>query len=187
MSIIKTYKTEHDEWITAHLEDATYNELAMRFNAEFGMNVSGVALRHRAGRLGLNKTLNRSHVMHGELLRKNWLLPIGTERIVGGVVLVKVDDVRGGYRRASPHGCKSGGCWRKKAYINWENEYGGVPESKRLIYLDGDSLNCDINNLYFADIRVQMHVARQGYLTGNRELTLAAIKWYELFYALKEL
>ncbi len=187
MTIIKTYKPEHDRWLVEHLEDGTYKELAAHFNATFGMNVSGEALRHRADRIGLNKKLNRGRVKTGELMRNHRVFPVGTETIFGGIVLVKVSDVRGSYHNPSPHGHKDGGNWRKKAYINWENAYGSIPEGKRLVYLDGNSLNCDVNNLYFTDVGIQMHVARHGYLSENRDLTLAAIKWYELRNALKKI
>jgi hypothetical protein len=42
-----------------------------------------------------------------------------------------------------------------------------------------------VDNLYFTATGVQMHVARQGYQTGDKNLTLAAVKWYELHNALK--
>ena len=180
------YTKEQDAWIAEHLEEGTYTELAEMFSAEFGVTQSAEALRHRVARIGKRKELNRSRITKGKLLRTDWELPIGSERITDGVVWVKVDSVRGRYNKKKPGGYTNGGNWRRKAYVNWEKAYGSVPKGKRLVYLDGDSTNCDVENLYFTDVSVQMHVARHGYQYGNAELTLAAVKWYELHETLKK-
>lgn len=179
------YTKQHDEWLTHNLESGEYKELAIMFNELFGTKINGEALRHRAQRLGLKKQYNSSRCKRGEVLNKKAILPIGTERIADGIVWVKVEDVRSRYNKKKPGGYQNGGNWRKKAYINWERKYGCIPNGKRLIYLDGNSLNCDVENLYFADVGVQMHISRHKMLTGNRELTLAAIKRYELIVAVR--
>ena len=187
MSGIKKYSSIHDNWLREHLEDGTYKELAERFNSEFITKTTANGLRKRADRLGLDKKLNRSHAVKGGLLNKKSWVPIGTERVTDGIVWVKVADERGRYNKKCPGGYTNGGNWRKKAYINWEKEYGSIPQGKRLIYLDGNSLNCDVDNLYFADVAIQMHLARRGWQSSNRELTLAGIKWLELHKVLKDL
>ena len=187
MTIIKKYKPFHDAWLSEHLEDGTYKELAERFEAEFGIHTSETALRHRADRIGLDKKLNRSHAVKGQLMNPDKELPVGSERITDGIVWVKVNSMRSVYNKKVSGGYTNGGNWRKKAYINWEKKYGAIPSKKRLVYLDGDSTNCDADNLCFTDVGVQMHVARQGYQNGNKDITLAAIRWYELHNALKTL
>jgi hypothetical protein len=41
-------------------------------------------------------------------------------------------------------GCRD---WRQLSHILWEQVYGPIPEGSRLIYKDGDKLNCTLENL----------------------------------------
>lgn len=183
----RKYSETEDRWIAEHLNSETYAEMAERFTAEFGRQTTGAALRHRAGRLGLNgKKCNSSRFAVGEPC-KHKVSPVGAERVTDGFVYVKVSENRGVYNKRCPGGYADGGNWRKKAYINWEKAYGSIPEGKRLIYLDGNKLNCDVSNLYFATIKVQLRLGRTGWQFTDPELTLTAIKFWELYYAIKEM
>lgn len=58
-----------------------------------------------------------------------------------GTVLVKSD----GYLwQKVGEGCRD---WRQLSHILWEQAHGPVPEGCRLIYKDGDKLNCTLSNL----------------------------------------
>ena len=180
------YTEEENRWIQEHLDAGTYPELVDLFYANFGRTVSASGLRKQVDRLGLNgRKYNRSHAVKGGCIRD--VYPIGAEYTnADGIVYIKVADNRGVYNKRLPGGYADGGNWRKKAYHNWEKAYGSIPEGKRLIYLDSNKQNCDVSNLYFTDIKIQMRLGRNGWQSTNPDLTLAAIKWLELFYALKE-
>lgn len=180
------YTEEENRWICEHINDGTYSELAVLFLARFNRTVATSGLRKQACRLGLNgKKFNSSHLVKGECRRD--VYPIGAERTdAEGIVYIKVADNRSVYNKRLTGGYASGGNWRKKAYHNWEQAYGSIPEGKRLVYLDSNKQNCDVSNLYFTDARIQMRLGRNGWQSTNPELTLAAIKLLELTYAIKE-
>lgn len=180
------YTEEENRWIREHLDAGTYPELVELFFASFGRKVSTSGLRKQVERLGLSgKKHNSSHAVKGGCIRDTY--PIGAEYTnADGIVYIKVADNRGVYNKRLPGGYADGGNWRKKAYHNWEKAYGSIPEGKRLVYLDSNKQNCDVSNLYFTDIKIQMRLGRNGWQSTNPELTLAAIKWLELFYAIKE-
>lgn len=181
------YTCEENRWICRHINEGTYPQLVDLFYARFGRAVSASGLRKQAQRLGLNGTKhNSSHLVCGEC--RHDVYPIGTEYTNSeGTVYIKVADNRGVYNKKFPGGYTNGGNWRKKAYHNWEQAYGCIPEGKRVIYLDSNKQNCDVSNLYFTDTKIQLRLARNGWQSTDRELTLAAIKWLELYYVLKEI
>lgn len=180
------YTEEENNWIIENLNVGTYPELVELFYARFNRTVTSSGLRKQIARLGLNGTkINRSWLVPGEV--RHDVYPIGAEYTnADGIVYIKVADNRGVYNKKLPGGYADGGNWRKKAYHNWEKSYGSIPEGKRLVYLDSNKQNCDVSNLYFTDTKIQMRLGRNGWQSTNPELTLAAIKWLELFYTLKE-
>lgn len=67
----------------------------------------------------------------------------------------------------------------------WIDHYGKVPKGKMVIFLDGDRNNFDIDNLYCIDRKISAVMASNNWYTSSREHTLTAIKWCELYYAMK--
>lgn len=77
------------------------------------------------------------------------------------------------------------GRWRTAGIVIWEEENGPIPEGYKLIYLDGDNSNYQLNNLYLVDLKTQYQVIRnKAYKSGNPEITKSLIKYYELRNAL---
>ena len=110
--------------------------------------------------------------------------PIGTEVIRCGFVWVKVSNI---------HCEKSGKLtssvvnWRQKSHIVWEQHYGSAPpEGYTIVFLNRDTKDCRIENLYAVSPRVMREMSKKKWWSTDRELTLAAIRWCELFYAMKE-
>ena len=185
--MIHRYTHEMDAFIRERFHSMEYKEIAMEFSLAFDVVVTGTAIRRRCCKLGITGNKENSSRKCKAMHDKN-SVPIGSERIIDGIVWVKVYDVKSVGNKKISGGYTSGGNWRKKAYINYEKAFGEIPDGKRLIYLDGDSTNCDPENLYFADVGVQMHVARHGYQdNGEKDLTLAAAKYYELVKALRDI
>lgn len=55
-----------------------------------------------------------------------------------------------------------------------------------VIHLDGNKLNCDIDNLYCIPKKFRALMNKNHWYTDSREHTLTAIKWCELYYALRK-
>ena len=169
------FSEEEDRWLSEHGRDGSYLEVAAEFNRIFGQTrTPGVIKVHcnRALHVGFkNQKYSNS-------------FPIGTEVIRCGFVWVKVSNI---------HCEKSGKLtssvvnWRQKSHIVWEQHYGSAPpEGYTIVFLNRDTKDCRIENLYAVSPRVMREMSKKKWWSTDRELTLAAIRWCELFYAMKE-
>lgn len=61
-----------------------------------------------------------------------------------------------------------------------------VPDGHIIVHLDKDRTNDDIKNLYCVSRKVNFMLSKNRWHTTDPQLTLAAIKWCEHFYARKE-
>lgn len=79
----------------------------------------------------------------------------------------------------------SDGQWKIAGLVIWEKEYGPVPKGYRVIYLNGDSSDFNLDNLYLASDKLAYQVvSNKHYQTKNPEITKSLIKYYELRNAL---
>ena len=73
------------------------------------------------------------------------------------------------------------GTWKMAGMVIWEKAHGLIPSGYRLIYLDGDNSNYELDNLYLATYRVAYQVvSNKHYQIKNPEITKSLIKYYEL-------
>lgn len=87
--------------------------------------------------------------------------PVGSERISkDGYIEVKV---------AEP------GTWKGRHRIVWEEHNGPVPKGNVVMFLDGDPLNCNIENLACVDQNTNARLNQKGLRFQDRESTLAGI------------
>ena len=169
------FSEEEDRWLSEHSRDGSFLEVAAEFNRIFGQTrTPGVIKVH----------CNRA--LHAGFKNQKYSnsFPIGTEVIRSGFVWVKVSNI---------HCEKSGKLtssvvnWRQKSHIVWEQHYGSAPpEGYTIVFLNRDTKDCRIENLYAVSPRVMREMSKKKWWSTDRELTLAAIRWCELFYAMKE-
>ena len=165
----RNFTEEQDRWLMENAPFLSVRETAKRFNERFGTNRSDGVLKARC-----NRSLSTYHAN----CKFGLGYPIGTETTHGGYIWVKISDVPGEnsfYRN-----------WKPKHQIVWEERYGTLPEGKTIVFLDRNHGNCGIDNLYAVDGRILREMSKKKWWSENRELTLAAIKWCELFYAMKD-
>ena len=102
---------------------------------------SGYDTRWRPGHESTYRTpkgrINRGTFKKGN--RSANCVPIGTERLRSGYVYVKYRD---GHLNKN---------WKQKSIMIWEEKNGPLPEGKTLLFLDGNPLNCSVENLLLID------------------------------------
>lgn len=175
------YTHEQEQWLrdNYHAVDS-YDELTQRFNNIFEVVRKKESIQEKCTkRLGLSGMPNPT--TYG--FKEKEQLPIGTVRKSQAGTYVKVMHVPArtkfsGY--AEPY-------WiplQKKIY---QDVFGEIGPNKMVCFLDGNQDNFMLSNLYCIDRRISAIMSRNKWWTDSREHTLTAIKWCELYYALKEI
>lgn len=95
--------------------------------------------------------------------------PLGSTRICSknGYMLVKVEE-KNPYTKAVTR-------YKHKQIIVWEEHNGPIPEKHNIRFLDGDVLNCDIDNLALISNALHVHLNRYGYNDLPPELKESAL------------
>ena len=171
------YTEAEIEWLRENQDKMTRAKLAEAFNEKFGASVSRDKLSDLCTkRLGLHRTSNDG--CYGKRIKEQ--LPNGTIRKNQVGTYIKVTDSQdahvSGYKE--PY-------WlplQKKIY---QDKFGEIGKEKMVCFLDGNTENFDIDNLYPIDRKISAVMSSNQWWTKDREHTLTAIKWCELHYALK--
>lgn len=172
------YTEEEVAWLIENQDTMTRARLAEAFNARFGASVDRSSISDICTkRLGLHRSANTG--CYGGRAKEQ--LPIGTIRKSQVGTYIKVQDVP---EQAHISGYKEP-YWlplQKKIY---QDAHGEIGKDQFVIFLDGNTENFDIENLYPIDRRISATMSKYGWWSKERESTLAAIKWCELYYTMK--
>ena len=175
------FNVAETEWLIENcIKVNDYKKLTSEFNTIFAKNKSVQNIKDKCIKsLRLKGVENKTIFKKGNEQEQ---LPIGTIRkSKNGRTYIKVKDSRFGSRKgyAEPW-------WLPIQKKVWIDHYGEVPKGKMVTFLDGNTENIDINNLYCVDRKISAVMASKKWYSDNREFTLTAIKWCELFYAMKD-
>jgi hypothetical protein len=87
--------------------------------------------------------------------------PVGSERVTrDGYIEIKI---------AEPNK------WQLKHRFVWEKVNGKIPKGKNIRFLDGDKLNCNIENLTVVSKAENLEITRQGLQYDDAELTRTGV------------
>lgn len=173
------FTAEQEEWLRNNFYlVSSYQELTDLFNERFGMQRKKGQISDKCTK-NMRLTGMSNSSQYGKKEKEQ--LPIGTIRKSQVGTYIKVLEVPkkqhiSGY--AEPY-------WlplQKKIY---QDAFGKIEDGKMICFLDGNTENFDIDNLYSIDRRISAIMSSNRWWTKNREHTLTAIKWCELQYALK--
>lgn len=168
------FTPEEDQWLIENVPCYKYEDLAKMFSEKFNRPCTQFMLRSRATRY-LHIKSGRQGFKKGSVTHN--VKPIGYEYFnhVNGYTYIKTSNT----------GVKNKD-FRPKHQLVYEQYKGKIPKGHIVIFLDGDRQNFDPDNLYALNRYVHRMMCSKGYFReGGRELTLAAIKLYELEYAIK--
>lgn len=127
--------------------------------------------RKRKGEIAFNRGMKQTTYMTTEAIEKTIAsrfkkgtippntVPVGTEVVSkGGYIKVKIEEPK---------------LWMFKQRLIWQQHHGEIPDQHIIIFLDGDILNFEINNL--ACIKREQHVRRDSiggkYQNDRKNLT----------------
>lgn len=202
MARYNTYSGEQEEFLKGNAPLMSRKELTERFNKRFNVNKSVLAIKSYCNYRGWNSPSDgrfkdgdiswqtglkgdayKAHFTEESLKRglKNMLESNKTRKIGDEIVIDGVPWIVTSLDYGTPF------CDRRtpKRRVVWEQTHGEIPKDHCVICLDGDPMNCDPSNLYCMPIRYRTLLAKNNWWFKEPELILTAIKWCELFYALK--
>lgn len=178
------FSIEQEDWLRNNFyQVGGYEELTDKFNVTFGTarTVSQISDKCNKG-LKLIGMTNRSK--YGQKRKEE--LPIGTIRSsINGVNYIKVAMIDGTMSKRNT-GYKEP-YWKPIQKKIWEDAYGECPDGHMICFLDGDRTNLELDNLYCINRKISAIMSRNKWWAKDKELTLTAIKWCELFYAIKDM
>lgn len=153
----KKYGPDQLEYLRRGYKSMDIHKLTKAFNAKFSDQRTEGAIQ------GALKTHNL-HSKRDKGLRSSFTKKIGSERVCPntGFVVVKVDEPNpywGGKTRQ-----------RHKHRVIWEEAYGKPPKGYRVRFLDGNKLNCTLENLALFSMAENMHLNHLGFNKAPNEL-----------------
>lgn len=184
------------EFVAENVKGRTSEELTEmvneRFNSDFTLQqIRSYKKRHRLTS-GLNFEFKPGHVpwikgKKGLIFpgsEKGWfqegMQPHNTDEV--GTEVVRSD----GYTaiKVKEKG-KQNERWRFKHVVLWEKHHGPVPEGHKVIFLDGNKENINIENLDLVSTRVHLEMVRNGMRFSDPELTKVSKSIAELNVAIR--
>lgn len=167
------YSEEENKWLIEQTKNYNYINLHKLFNEKFGAEVNAQALQfHCLNKLNIRISNTQKGDYHS-VLTKN----IGSERWDNGYWWVKVNDSQNGKRKN----------WKQKHRYIWEQYYGKIPPRHRVIFLDEDKNNFDINNLACVPIEFQTPLSKMKDTSPNlKKCKIISLKLNEVLNKINE-
>jgi hypothetical protein len=183
------YTEEEHKFLRTFIPGHTYKEIVAEYNRRFSEPITetrvkgymanhkinnGLTGRFKKGHIPANKGTHPKTVGRmGETQYKKGNLPhntkpIGYERLSrDGYIEVKI--------AMRPGDAKDGHNFVGKHRLVWEKAHGPIPDGHKIIFLDGDKQNCNIENLALVSNAELLQMTRKGLKTENAELTKTVV------------
>ena len=174
ISHVSKYTQEQDDFIRENAKVYSLEKVKADFEKLYGFEITKQAIVDRCRRVYFSAPSKANKKLD---FRQYWCeFEIGAEIEKDGYILIKIDNqVRN--KRSN---------WKYKHHYIWEQHFGKMPKNHRIIFLDGDKHNFDIDNLSCVPLKYVCLFASNHWNFNNSELSKTAIKWCKLFYNLKE-
>lgn len=176
------YTPEEHEFLKGFIPGHTYVEIVEAYNQKFEepitrSRVKGYMSNHKINN-GLKGCFKKGNVPHNKGRKgicasgceKSWFksgnIPanhrsVGSERVTrDGYIEIKIEEPNK---------------WQLKHRFVWEKVNGKIPKGKNIRFLDGDKLNCNIENLTVVSKAENLEITRQGLQYDDAELTRTGV------------
>ena len=184
------YTPEERSFFEEFTAGHSYKEIQQEFIRRFGWEISIKKIKGCIARYNLNTGRNGrfvkgqvgptkgmklgKHKNDSGCFRKGHIpknhRPVGSERItVDGYVEIKTAEPK---------------TWRFKHVVVWEAEHGPVPKGYRVIFLDSNRQNIDLNNLKMISNKVHARMCQSKLFSKDPMITLAGVHMAELAAAI---
>lgn len=165
------YTREQHDFIVSIAHGKKYREIADIYNKKYGTNKSRQAILSYCHKHNISNGITSKGTQfkkgHGALWNQKRL---GYERYNKfNDVLVKVRN----------HG-ESHVMWRLKKELIWEKYYGKKPKNYKVMSLNGNKEDFNIENLMLCTTAEYMTLSKKNYITTDRTLTLSALYYIRL-------
>lgn len=167
-----SYTPEQLQYLRDMYPKLSRAELTVAFNEHFGLSLTkqkiAAAMKNhnitsgRDGRFKPGRTYrvpagaqkaNRTSFKKGRKPH-NWL-PVGSEKVADGYLYVKTEEPN---------------IWCSKSKLIWEEVNGEIPKGHIIQFIDGDPLNCTLENMELISRRESLALNRLGYKSAPEEL-----------------
>ena len=168
------YMKEQDTFLKEHSRLYSFRKVQSDFKSKFGFEPTTQAITDRCRRVyDLPPTSFSDKIdYHHTWSEKD----VGTEVEKDNKIVVKTGKTSRKNRQN----------WKYKHHHIWEQQNGKVPKGYRVVFLDGNKRNFDIDNLACIPLKSICLFASNRWKFKNSELTKSAIKWCDLYYVLKK-
>lgn len=176
------YSEEEEKWLKENVSNFINSvELTKVFNEQFKSNRSAATIKSKIHRLLPEHKYGHSGGKKKGFGSSVTASPIGTESWKGGYLYVKCADNPLPKNFTTADLRKN---WVAKHRMLWQKAHGAIPRGGIIIFLDGDRSNFSLDNLYCTNKKTTTAMIRNKWFSENPDITLTAIKWCELHYAL---
>lgn len=174
------FTKEQERWLREnYFSSQSYAALVEKFNDTFGTKRSADMLKDKCTkRLRLKGMPNPTQ--YGRKQKEQ--LPLGTIRRSQTGTYIKV--------RIASNADMSGyqePYWTPLQKKIYQDAHGDIQPNQMVCFLNRDPEDFSVENLYPIDRKIAVIMSKNKWWSDDPELTLAAIKWCELFYTIKEL
>ena len=169
------YPHEQRQWLIENYHKYLVKDLVVKFNEKFNASKSFSAISSYC-----NDTLKLKNINYAQISQKEGFVganrEYGSEHIQDGYVVVKVS--REGKKRER---------WIPKQRYVWEQYYGKIPPRHRVIFLDENRNNFDINNLACVPIEFQAPLSKMKDTSPNlKKCKIISLKLNEVLKEINE-
>lgn len=176
MAYGRRFSAEQDAWLLENAPHLSRKETTLRFNELFDADRTEAVLHVHCNRqLGIKRT----RATRADSQRKRCdAKPLGSETIYNGFTFIKVTDTNSGnfYKN-----------WELKQRVLWRQRHGDIPPGHMIIFLNKDRSDFSEENLFCISQATNAIMVHNGWYSTDRDITLTAIRYCELHFALKDL